>query len=79
MRHNGEHKRNDLDGLIYTRVTLHIFAYGRSHDFEFAIKGYHDLIKYRIDVRISEKQNTIQVTVEDADYDFKKALFLSAL
>lgn len=66
-------KRNDLDGLVYSRVTGNVFVDGSSHSFSFKIKNYHEIMRYNISVSV--ENGKVFVNVVDADLSTKLSLY----
>jgi hypothetical protein len=73
MKDGHKTKRNELDGLVYDKVSVSVFLDGLSYSFAFFIKNYHEIIRYRID--IEKVGGKIHVKVTDADFQFKKDLY----
>ena len=66
-------KRNDLDGLVYTKLSGTVLIGNRVKKFGFYIKHHYDLIRYRLSVKW--EQGLIKVRAVDADYKVKKDIF----
>ena len=63
-------KREELDGMVYSRVNVNVYAGGLSHSFNFKIKHYHETVRYKMIIE-KEKEKLI-IKVLDADYKMKK-------
>ena len=67
--------RNEMDGLIYNKVSASVFMNGESHNFWFYIKNYHQIMSYTMFI-VREKEG-LRVKVVDKHYGFKRDLFES--
>ena len=65
--------RNDLDGLLYNSIVGTILMCGQSINFNFNIKHYHNLIRYKI--MITKQSDKISVKIIDSDYRIKSSIF----
>ena len=65
--------RNELDGLVYDKLSVNLFLDGKSLKFSFQIKNYHEIMRYKMIVM--KEEGKLKVKVTDADYLFKKALY----
>jgi hypothetical protein len=70
---SGELKRDELDGLVYTRVSGAVVVGQESQRFEFPIKNHFDLIRYKL--LITSQGSKLSVRIVDADFEIKSAIF----
>jgi hypothetical protein len=70
---SAELKRDELDGLVYTRVSGVVVVDQESQRFEFPIKNHYDLIRYKL--LITSQGGKLNIRVVDADFKIKSEIF----
>lgn len=66
-------KRNDLDDVVYTWVSGDVYLDGATHYFSYAIKEYHEIIRYSISIEKDGDQ--VSVRIVDTDLELKSSIY----